>query len=118
MLDRCENAADGMFVLARAVLHYFHTGMDKFEINLRKLEEDMEKRNARTLMDSILNARFELLYWSNMFIPFSELVVWSAHRHPAFLSSKKQPASCMLAVQCLKVYSCCKQNSLSLGSRV
>lgn len=74
MLDRCENAADGMFVLARAVLHYFHTGMDKFEINLRKLEEDMEKRNARTLMDSILNARFELLYWSNMFIPFSELV--------------------------------------------
>ncbi|MDQ0495041.1 magnesium transporter CorA family protein [Paenibacillus brasilensis] len=77
MLAQCENAADGMFVLARAVLHYFHTGMDKFEINLRKLEEDMEKRNARTLMDSILNARFELLYWSNMFIPFSELVTAS-----------------------------------------
>ncbi|MGM1023283.1 MAG: magnesium transporter CorA family protein [Bacillota bacterium] len=77
MLDRCESAADGMFVLARAVLHYFHTGMDKFEINLRKLEEGMEKRNARTLMDSILNARFELLYWSNMFIPFSELVTAS-----------------------------------------
>ncbi|MGW9530433.1 magnesium transporter CorA family protein [Paenibacillus terrae] len=77
MLDQCESAADGMFVLARAVLHYFHTGMDKFEINLRKLEENMEKRNARTLMDSILNARFELLYWSNMFIPFSELVTAS-----------------------------------------
>ncbi|AJE52457.1 magnesium transporter CorA family protein [Paenibacillus polymyxa] len=77
MLEQCEDAADGMFVLARAVLHYFHTGMDKFEINLRRLEEDMEKRNARTLMDSILNARFELLYWSNMFIPFSELVTAS-----------------------------------------
>lgn len=87
MLHQCNTAADGMFVLARAVLHYFHTGMDRFEINLRKLEEGMSKHNARTLMESILNARFELLYWSNLFIPFSELATASRE---AFLYSLEE----------------------------
>ena len=74
MLQQCKTARDGMFVLFRAILHYYHVGMDQFEMHLRELERKMESRNARTLMDQILEARFELLYWSNLFIPYSELM--------------------------------------------
>ncbi|WP_445670877.1 magnesium transporter CorA family protein [Paenibacillus sp. FSL R5-0473] len=83
MLQQCSEARDGMFVLFRAILHYYHVGMDHFEMNLRDLERKMESRNARTLMDQILAARFELLYWSNLFIPYSELM---AAAHEAYLS--------------------------------
>ncbi|WP_370872503.1 magnesium transporter CorA family protein [Paenibacillus zeirhizosphaerae] len=74
MLHECSSGADGLFILVRLLLHYFQNGMDHFELNLRPLEESMEKNNARTLMDKILNSRFELLYWSNMFVPFQELI--------------------------------------------
>ncbi|WP_249436105.1 magnesium transporter CorA family protein [Paenibacillus sp. Marseille-Q4541] len=74
ILSEAEDAVSGLFVLARTLLHYFHIGMDEFEVNLRKLERSMEERNARTLMDRILNARFELLFWSNQFIAFQELM--------------------------------------------
>ncbi|MDQ0660339.1 magnesium transporter [Paenibacillus sp. W2I17] len=86
MLQQCTVARDGMFVLFRAILHYYHVGMDHFEKNLRDLERKMESRNARTLMDQILAARFELLYWSNLFIPYSELM---AAAHEAYLSEMK-----------------------------
>ncbi|MBB3131920.1 Mg2+ and Co2+ transporter CorA [Paenibacillus rhizosphaerae] len=74
MLHQCRSAVDGMFVLARTILHYFHLGLDHFEANLRKLEHAMEMDNQRYLMDKILNSRFALLYWSNLFTPFQELV--------------------------------------------
>ncbi|MEF2967550.1 magnesium transporter CorA family protein [Paenibacillus sp. M1] len=74
MLLSYPRPIDGMFVIMRAILHYFHTGMDRFERKLRRVEEIMKKRNRKNLMDQILNARFELLYWSNLFIPFLELV--------------------------------------------
>ncbi|MCM3786353.1 magnesium transporter CorA family protein [Neobacillus mesonae] len=74
MFEQADDAVSGLFIVARALLHYFHIGLDQFEINLRKLEESMEKRNARTLMDKILSARFELLFWSNQFISFEELI--------------------------------------------
>lgn len=74
MLKACRRPVDGLFVLTRTILHYFHTGMDHFERNLRRVEEIMKKRNRKHLMDQILNARFELVYWSNLFIPFLELV--------------------------------------------
>lgn len=77
MLQQCTQAREGMFVLFRAILHYYHVGMDHFEMNLRDLERRMESRNARTLMDQILAARFELLYWSNLFIPYTELMAAS-----------------------------------------
>ncbi|WP_260865929.1 magnesium transporter CorA family protein [Paenibacillus xylanexedens] len=77
MLGQCNEAKDGMFVLFRAISHYYHVGMDHFEMNLRELERKMESRNARTLMDQILVSRYELLYWSNLFIPFSELIAAS-----------------------------------------
>ncbi|MGF7048335.1 Mg2+ and Co2+ transporter CorA [Paenibacillus sp. DS2015] len=75
MFQQCEDAKDGLFVLTRTILHYLHQGMDQFEINLRELERLMEKSNRRNLMDQILTARFELLYWNNLFISFQELGV-------------------------------------------
>ncbi|OVE62950.1 magnesium transporter, partial [Chryseobacterium mucoviscidosis] len=48
--------------------------MDQFEHNLRLVEKDMRTRNRRSLMDNILSSRFELLEWSNLFIPFQELI--------------------------------------------
>lgn len=75
MFQQCEDATDGLFVLTRTVLHYLHQGMDQFENNLRELERLMEKSNRRNLMDQILTARFELLYWNNLFISFQELGV-------------------------------------------
>ncbi|HBU84724.1 MAG TPA: magnesium transporter [Paenibacillus sp.] len=87
MLQQCNEARDGMFVLFRAILHYYHVGMDQFEMNLRDLERTMESRNARTLMDQILAARFELLYWSNLFIPYSELM---AAAREAYLDELKE----------------------------
>ena len=77
MLHQCLRPIDGMFVLARAILHYFHAGMDKFEANLREVEAVMRRHNQRNLMDRILSSRFELLYWSNLFIPFQELIAAS-----------------------------------------
>ncbi|CAH1221165.1 MULTISPECIES: magnesium transporter CorA family protein [Paenibacillus] len=77
MLQQAKDAREGMFILFRAILHYYHVGMDQFEMNLRGLERKMESRNNRTLMDQILAARFELLYWSNHFIPFAELIAAS-----------------------------------------
>lgn len=74
MLLDCPRPVDGLFVLTRVILHYFRVGMDRFERNLRKVEELMKKRNRKYLMDQILSARFELLHWSNLFIPFLELV--------------------------------------------
>lgn len=74
MLHQCQRPIDGMCVLARAILHYYHAGMDRFEVNLRAVEEDMRTRNRRTLMDQILTARYELLDWSNLFIPFQEFI--------------------------------------------
>lgn len=74
VLSEAEDAISGLFVIARTLLHYFHIGMDEFELNLRKLEKSMEEKNARTLMDKILTARFELLFWSNQFISFQELM--------------------------------------------
>ncbi|WP_454193695.1 magnesium transporter CorA family protein [Paenibacillus sp. Marseille-Q7038] len=74
VLSKADDAVSGLFIMARTLLHYFHIGMDEFELNLRKLEKSMEEQNARTLMDKILNARFELLFWSNQFISFQELM--------------------------------------------
>ncbi|MBD7970698.1 magnesium transporter CorA family protein [Paenibacillus gallinarum] len=74
VLSKADDAVSGLFIMARTLLHYFHIGMDEFELNLRKLEKSMEEKNARTLMDKILNARFELLFWSNQFISFQELM--------------------------------------------
>ncbi len=74
LLFACQRPIDGLFVLTRTILHYFHSGMDRFERKLRQVEEMMRKRNRKHLMDQILNARFELLYWSNLFIPFMELI--------------------------------------------
>ena len=77
MLHQCTRPIDGMFVLSRAILHYFHAGMDKFEARLREVESEMRGHNQRNLMDNILSSRFELLYWSNLFIPFQELIAAS-----------------------------------------
>lgn len=74
MLHQCRRPIDGMCVLSRAILHYFHAGMDQFEMNLRSVENDMRTRNRRTLMDQILTARYELLDWSNLFIPYQEFI--------------------------------------------
>jgi len=74
MLQQCHCAVDGMFVLARTLLHYFHQGLDRFEVNLRGIERAMEMDNKRHLMDKILNSRFELLFWSNLFTPFDEFI--------------------------------------------
>ncbi|MNJ34104.1 magnesium transporter CorA family protein [Paenibacillus bouchesdurhonensis] len=74
MLHDCRLPIEGMFVLIRTILHYIHVGMDRFEKNLRKVEETMKKHNKKHLMDQILTSRFELLYWSNLFIPFQEIV--------------------------------------------
>lgn len=74
MMNECKHGMDGMFVLIRTLLHYFHDGLDQFAKNLRELEELMHKHNRRTLMDRIVEARFELLYWSNLFAPFRELL--------------------------------------------
>lgn len=74
ILRRCSHPRDGCFILVRTMIHYFHTGMDNFEANLRRVEDIMRKRNKKNIMDRILNARFELLYWHNLFIPFQELL--------------------------------------------
>lgn len=74
MLHSCKLPIEGMFVLTRTILHYIHMGMDRFEQNLRKVEEMMKEHNKKHLMDQILSSRFELLYWSNLFIPFQEIV--------------------------------------------
>ncbi|USB32617.1 magnesium transporter CorA family protein [Paenibacillus sp. YPG26] len=74
ILRDCPHPRDGLFILARTMMHYFHTGMDNFEANLRKVEDSMRKRNKKNIMDRILNSRFELLYWHNLFIPFQELL--------------------------------------------
>lgn len=74
MMHACKLPIEGMFVLTRTILHYIHIGMDRFEQNLRKVEEMMKKHNKKHLMDQILSSRFELLYWSNLFIPFQEIV--------------------------------------------
>ncbi|AJS61625.1 magnesium transporter [Paenibacillus sp. IHBB 10380] len=89
MFEQCEDAKDGLFVLTRTILHYLHQGMDQFEINLRELERIMEKSNRRNLMDQILTARFELLYWNSLFISFQELVM-AAHEafHDGLETSK------------------------------
>ncbi|RUT28934.1 magnesium transporter [Paenibacillus zeisoli] len=77
VLRRCSHPSDGLFILGRTLIHYFHTGMDNFEANLRRVEDTMRKRNKKNIMDRILNARFELLYWHNLFIPFQELLTAS-----------------------------------------
>lgn len=87
MLLVCPRPIDGMFVLARTILHYFHNGMDRFERNLRQVEETMKRRNHKHLMDQILSSRFELLYWSNLFIPFLELVTAAREAYPDGMDS-------------------------------
>ncbi|MEC0093255.1 magnesium transporter CorA family protein [Paenibacillus macquariensis] len=77
MLQQCQHAIEGLFVIARTVLHYLHQGMDVFECDLRELEHQMERNNHRYLMDEILDSRYELLFWNNLFISFQELVVAS-----------------------------------------
>lgn len=77
MMHQCPRPIDGMFVLSRVILHYFHVGMDKFEVKLRKVEAGMRQHNKRHLMDSILSSRFELIQWNNLFIPFLELIAAS-----------------------------------------
>lgn len=74
MLHQCQRPIDGMFVLARTILHYYHNGMDHFEHNLRLVESEMRVQNRKSILDDILSARFELLEWSNLFIPFQELI--------------------------------------------
>ncbi|AWB47044.1 magnesium transporter [Paenibacillus sp. CAA11] len=74
MLANCQLPIDGMFVLCRTILHYFHTGLDRFELNLREVEELMRERNEKNIMEQIMEARFELLFWSNLFIPYLELI--------------------------------------------
>lgn len=75
MLQQCQQAVEGLLVIARTVLHYLHKGMDVFECNLRELEQEMERSNKRYLMDEILASRYDLLFWNNLFISFQELVV-------------------------------------------
>ncbi|NMO97287.1 magnesium transporter CorA family protein [Paenibacillus lemnae] len=77
MLNQCQQPIEGMFVLTRAILYYFHAGMDQFETRLREVESAMRKHNERHLLDRILTSRFELLYWNNLFIPFQELIAGS-----------------------------------------
>ncbi|WP_082423182.1 magnesium transporter CorA family protein [Paenibacillus dakarensis] len=77
MMHQCASPIEGMFVLSRVILHYFHAGMDKFEHRLRKLESEMRKHNKRYLMDSILTSRFELIFWNNLFVSFQELITAS-----------------------------------------
>lgn len=77
MLQACTNPIEGMFVIMRTLLHYLHVGMDQFVSNLRILEESMRESNAQTILDRIFDSRFELLYWTNMFIPFQEIIVAS-----------------------------------------
>ncbi|MGG4091766.1 magnesium transporter CorA family protein [Paenibacillus sp. FSL W8-0187] len=89
MLHQCQKPVDGMFVLARAILHYYHAGMDQFEHNLRLVERDMRTRNSRSLMDSILSSRFELLEWSNLFIPFQELIAAAKEGYHGELDSSR-----------------------------
>ncbi|MEC0206074.1 magnesium transporter CorA family protein [Paenibacillus lautus] len=89
MLHQCQKPVDGMFVLARAILHYYHAGMDQFEHNLRLVETDMRTHNRRSLMDSILSSRFELLEWSNLFIPFQELIAAAKEGYHGELDSSR-----------------------------
>lgn len=89
MLHQCQKPVDGMFVLARAILHYYHAGMDQFEHNLRLVESDMRTRNRKSLMDSILTSRFELLEWSNLFIPFQELIAAAKEGYHGELDSSR-----------------------------
>lgn len=73
MLKSASLAAEGLLVIVRMLLHYMHSGMDQFEKNLREVEETMQENNHKYLMDRIITARFELLYWSNLFIPCMEI---------------------------------------------
>ncbi|GIO34215.1 MULTISPECIES: magnesium transporter CorA family protein [Paenibacillus] len=90
MLQQCQTAVDGMFVLARTLLHYFHQGLDRFEVNLRSIERAMELDNQRHLMDKILNSRFELLFWSNLFTPFDEFIAAAREGYLERLEKSRQ----------------------------
>lgn len=74
VLNSCDHPREALFILVRTILHYFHAGMDNFEAKLRKVEDIMKRRNQKNIMDRILNARFELLHWHNLFISFGELL--------------------------------------------
>lgn len=89
MLHQCSRPIEGMFVLSRAILHYFHVGMDKFEARLREVEIVMREHNQRNLMDNILSSRFELLHWSNLFIAFQELIAASKEGYLDTLEDSK-----------------------------
>lgn len=73
MLKSAPLAAEGLLVIIRMLMHYLHSGMDQFEKKLRKVEETMQKNNHKYLLDQIISARFELLYWANLFVPCKEI---------------------------------------------
>lgn len=73
MLKSAPLAAEGLLVIIRMLMHYLHSGMDQFEKKLREVEETMQKNNHKYLLDQIISARFELLYWSNLFVPCREI---------------------------------------------
>ncbi len=71
-LERSGSAPEALMILLGLILETFHSGMDEFEVKLNQLENTMRNRNRTDLMDSIFERRYDLLHWSQLFIPVVE----------------------------------------------
>ncbi|MBJ6361346.1 magnesium transporter CorA family protein [Paenibacillus sp. GCM10012307] len=87
----CSNTApEALMVVLGLILESFHSGMDEFEAKLNDLENTMRKRNRTDLMDSIFERRYDLLHWSQLFIPVQETQIAARE---AFLSGFEETDS-------------------------
>ncbi|WP_270165223.1 magnesium transporter CorA family protein [Paenibacillus sp. SYP-B4298] len=72
-LEQCGSAPEAFMLLLSHVLDTFHEGLDSFEAKLHQLENSMRRRNRADLMDGIFERRYELLHWSQLFVPVLEI---------------------------------------------
>ncbi|GGD94548.1 magnesium transporter CorA family protein [Paenibacillus nasutitermitis] len=72
-LERCLTPSEAFFVILSYIGEILHHGLDSFEARLGELEHNMRHNNRTGLMNSIFERRFDLLYWSHLFIPLEEV---------------------------------------------
>ncbi|WP_338470872.1 magnesium transporter CorA family protein [Niallia sp. XMNu-256] len=73
LMDRTENAVDGLLTFLGALLNDMLVEIDQFEEALHTLIWNIRKRNEIKNLERVYQLRHELLLWKNLLIPVNEL---------------------------------------------
>jgi len=71
--ELCSNAPEAFMIMLSSLIDVIHTGLEQFGNQLAELEASIRFRQPAHQLEAIIERRYDLVHWSQLFVPAREL---------------------------------------------